>query len=426
MSLRLNRKGTVSYINNHPALIGRDLSDQHPIRSITGLLEELESKYVMPDSGIPKDHLGFDVSTLYDLEIVKSFLQVQITEAGKGITVNSNNIQAIQDFLNSIFSDGSTGTPNEPTIQFAYRDGFREEFIGEVGDTVFTLSNKYIVNSSHLKVYRDGELLLVGNDYVETSDATFEFNEPLEVPVFITCICDSTSTVLSPVHEEIISVDGQTEFKLKNTYNVGDNSLSIFVEGKRLENNTHYKEVDMETIIFNKPVQLGTKIILRQESLMACGKVLYQDDKYEQTTWHHICLASQDQTVIDLPEAYIPGANMIMVHCGGLLQSVGVDLDYTELNEHQIEFNYPLDKGEEVKVTVTTGLYNWSEVFIALRGQIKFVLTHPYITGRNDILVYDSGVLLSSNDDYKEVNGRTIEFTEPPHEGSAIVVYKRR
>lgn len=426
MSLKLNRKGTVSYINNHAALSGRDLMDQHPMRSITGLLEELDKKYVMPDSGIPIEHLGFDAATLYDLELVKGYLQVQIANTDKGVSINANNIQAIQDFLNSVFQDGDTGNSKEPVIEFAYRDGFREEFIGEVGDTFFTLSNKYIADRAHLKVYRDGELLIEGVDYTETSDITFELIEPLEIPVFITCICESTSSVLSPIHEEIISTDGQSEFKLKNTYNVGDNSLSIFVDGKRLENNTHYKEIDMETVLFNEPFESGTKIILRQESLMACGKVLYQDTKYDQTTWHHVCIATKDQTVIDLPEAYIPGANMIMVHCGGLLQSIGEDLDYVEVNERQIRFNYPLDKGEEVRVTVTTGLYNWSEIFISLRGQRRLTLTHPYVTGRNDILVYESGILLSVGNDYTEVNSRTIEFVEAPYEGTSIVVYKRR
>lgn len=426
MSLRLNRKGTVSYINNHSALIGRDLSDQHPIRAITGLIEELESKYVLPKNGIPKKDLGFEAATSYDLDVLKGFLQSQIIESEKGIALNKDNIQAIQDFLSNMFQDDDTGKPNESVVQFAYRDGFRDEFVCEVGEDTFVLSNKYIADGGHLRVYRDGELLLVSNDYTEVSDTVIRLNEPLETPVFLTCICESTSTVLSPIHEEIISIDGQTQFKLKNTYRVGDNSLSIFVDGRRLENNTHYKEIDMETISFNSPFSKDTKIILRQETLMPQGKVFYQGDKYDQTTWHHVHIASAGQTVIDLPEAYIPGANMIMVHCGGLLQSLGDYLDYTEVNEHQIKFNYQLDAGDEIKVTVTTGLYNWSETFIALRGQKKINLTHPYIVGRNDILVYDSGILLSSNEDYIEVNGRMIEFTEPPHEGSTVVVYKRK
>ena len=426
MSLKLNRKGTVSYINNHPALMGRDLSDQHPMRSITGLLEALDEKYVKPPSGIPKEHIGFDVASLYDIEIVKSFLQAQIDNAEKGITVNANDITAIQDFLNSIFGSGSTGTPNEPEINFAYRDGFREDFIGTVGDTVITLGNKYITDGQHLKVYRDGELLIVGEDYLESSDVTITFNEPLEVPVFITCICDSTSTVLSPIHEEIISVDGQTEFKLKNTYRVGDNSLSIFVDGRRLECNTHYTEVDMETVLFKTPFPAGTKVILRQEALMACGKVMYQDNEYTQTTWAFKCKAVDGQTIIDLPEAYIPGANMLMVSSGGLVQAIGQDNDYIELNEHQIQFNYPLEQDEEITVINIVGLYNWSEMYIALRNQTRFQLTHPYIPNRNDILVYDSGMLLSAGDDYIEVNNRVIEFTEPPHEGSTILIFKRR
>ena len=426
MSLRLNRKGTTSYINNHPALMGRDLLNQHPIRAIEGLLEALEEKYIKPESGIPKDHLGFDVATIEDIKAVQSYLQVQIDDADKGIAINADNITAIQDFLNKIFGSGENGAPHEPEINFAYRDGFRDEFIGEVGDTEFHLSNKYIADGQHLKVYRDGELLLVNQDYEETSDTYITFKEPLEIPVFITCICDSTSTVLSPIHEEITAVEGQTELNLKNTYKVGSNSLSIFIGGLRLENGTQYEEVDMETVVLKEPLAAGTKVILRQESLHACGKVLYQDNNYTQSTWQYKCVATEGQTIIDIPEVFIPDANMLMVSVDGLLQSIGQDMDFIELNEHQIQFNYPLNEGDALVVTNIIGLYNWSESYIALRGQIRYVLTNPYIMNRGDILVYENGILLSAGDDYIEVNNRTIEFTEPPYEGASILIYKRR
>lgn len=426
MSLKLNRKGTVSYINNHPALMNRDLVDQHPIKSITGLIDALDEKYVKPEEGIPKDHIGFDVATLYDLDIVRGYLQVQIDGADKNITINKDNITAIQDFLSSIFGGGDNGRPDLNEIGFAYRDGFREEFIGEVGDTTITLANKYLVGGQHLRVYRDGELLLCGEDYEETTDFTITFKDPLQVPVFITCIGDSLSTVISPMHEEIVTVEGQTTLVLKNTYRVGDHSLSLYVGGLRLEKDLHYKEVDMETIELVSAYPAGTKVILRQECLMSNGVVLYNNEEYNQKSWVQKVTALNGQREIKLNEAYIPSANMLQVMVNGLVQGMGEYLDYMEIDEETIRFNYDLEDGEVVIITCIVGLYNWSETFIALRNQTAFVLKNPYIIDRNDILVYENGMLLLPQEDYLEVNGRTIHFVEPPHEGSTIIVYKRR
>lgn len=426
MSLKLNRKGTVAYINNHPALMGRDLVDQHPIKAIEGLIESLAEKYIKPAGGIPKSHIGFDVATLSDLEIVKGFLQVQIDDADKGIIINANNITAIQDFLSSIFGDGENGTPTLPEINFAYRDGFREEFIGEVGDTIITLSNKYLANGQHLKVYRDGELLLVGADYIESSDTSIEFIEPLEVPVFITCICDSLSTVLSPVHEEILTIEGQTTLNLRNTYRVGDNSLSIFVKGLRLEKDVHYSEINMDTVELVSSYEAGTKVILRQEILSTSGTVLYHDNEYTQNSWVCNITAVKGQTDIELSEAYIPGTGMIQVFADGLLQGCGDILDYIEVDESHIRFNYELNEGETIMVTSVVGMYNWSETFIALRDQTQYITSNPFVVGKNDIVIYENGMLLQCNNDYIEINGRTLSFVEAPHEGSTVTIYKRR
>lgn len=426
MSLKLNRKGTVSYINNHPALMNRDLVDQHPIKAITGLIEALGEKYVKPAEGIPKDHIGFDVATLHDLDIVKGFLQVQIDDADKNIEINKDNITAIQDFLKSIFGDGNNGRPDLSELKFAYRDGFREEFIGEVGDTSITLTNKYLVGGQHLTVYRDGELLLCGTDYDETSEYVITFEEPLEMPVFITCIGDSLTNVVSPMHEEIILLEGQTTLILKNSYRVGDNSLSIYVGGLRLEKGTHYDEINMETVELRAPYAAGTKVILRQECLMSNGTVLYNNEAYNQKSWFQKVVASQGQREIKLDEAYIPCANMLQVTSEGLVQGIGDFLDYVEVDENTIRFNYDLEEGELITITCITGLYNWSETFIALRNQSEFLLTHPFTINRNDILVYENGILIQPEHDYIEVNGRTIRFVEPPHEGSTVIVYKRR
>lgn len=426
MSLKLNRKGTVAYINNHPALMGRDLVDQHPIKAIEGLIEALDEKYVKPATGIPIEHMGYDAATKHDIDVVKGFLQVQIDSANSGIQLNADQITAIQDFLSSIFGDGSNGMPNTPIVGFAYREGFRDEFIGVPGDTVFTLSDKYVTDGQHLKVFRDGELLLVGEDYNEINCYEIEMIEPLEETVFITCACDSTSTVVSPVHEEVISVADQTTFLLRNTYRIGDNSLSIFVNGLRLEKGVHYEEINMETIELSNPYPEGTKLIFRQELMTFKGDVLYNDHFFTQKSFVHKVVATEGQRIIELPEAYVPGACQLMVTAQGLVQGLGEILDYIELDERRIQFNYDLEENEIIVITSTVDMYNWTETFISLRNQKRFILTHPYLAGKNDILVYEAGILLQAGEDYIETNDRTIDFVEPAYEGSAVIIFKRR
>jgi hypothetical protein len=235
------------------------------------------------------------------------------------------------------------------------------------------------------------------------------------------------TTIVSPVHEEIIGIANQTEFTLKNAYKPGDNVMNIFVLGIRLECGSDYEEVSSTTVrLLKAPYPPGTKFIFRQEGVQNAGTVLYHEKDYQQKTWKLNFDAVQNQKRFVLSESYIPGANMINVFCQGLLQWLGIDFDYIEIDDKTIEFTYPLDAGENISVVCVAALYNWIERFVSLQGQTVFELQNVYYTGRDDIIVYENGLQLTVGDDYKEISNRAIELVEAPPVGARITVQKRR
>ena len=136
-------------------------------------------------------------------------------------------------------------------------------------------------------------------DYDEVSGNKVSMKYPLEHGIIMTFICETMHTVLSPIHEEHISLDNQIEYILQNPYRVGENTLSIFVKGIRLECGVDYKEVSPRCIkLIKKPYDAGTKIIFRQESLHNNGQVLYNLDNYQQKTWKLELVAEQNQDTL--------------------------------------------------------------------------------------------------------------------------------
>lgn len=432
MAVRIMRYGvteTDNSIISHNLLVDRQLPNQHTIEAISGLRIELDSKYVKPSTGIPIEDMGYNPATKEGMLLLEEDVDNRMTIINSDIVSTTTRVQALEDFLNNIYQDESSGVPKDSVLKFAYREGFREEFISEDGDTTFFLINTFVADGKHLSVFRDGELLSPGVDfdYIEESDNKIVFNYPLEDGMYIVFICDSMSTVISPIHEELISIVGQIDFILKNSYNVGDNSLSIFVNGLRLERGKHYEEVNSNAIKLLLPVyEPGTKFIFRQEGLQSAGKVLYHEKDYQQRTWKIDFTATQDQQTFLLNETFIPGTNMINITVNGLLQWIGDDFDYIEVDDKTIKFNYTLDAGEKVSVTCIAALFNWREHFVSLTGQTVFELTNVYYTGRNDIVVYENGIQLEVDDDYLEISNKSIKFTEPSPQGSKITVFKRR
>lgn len=425
MAIKIVRKGNSSVANDHNLLYNRGMLNQHPMEAITGLISELDSKYVKPEFGIPASDLAFSIVTTGDLNNAVSVLEQKILVIKNDIGRVDYRVDILEDLLNKI--SGDTGFVEDSTINFAYSNGFREDFITNDKDTIFNLSNKFIANGKHLKVYRDGELLNPNIDYIESSDNQVIMNYPLEADVIMTFICETMSTIMSPVHEEILSMEGQITYNLKNRYNVGEHSLSIFVNGIRLECDKHYTEVNQEQIDLKiPPFNPGTNVIFRQEILSSAGKVLYHGNDYNQKSWSVDFIAKQGQRIIDIGETFIPGSNMINVMCDGLLQWKGSSADYIEVDANTIKFNYDLDEGDHVRITCIAATCEWTEKFIGNHNQTVFKLENPYHVGKFDIQVYENGLLLQPEWDYEETNYNTVTFKEPVEFGSKITFIKRR
>lgn len=126
MSIRLNRRGNVTYINDHDLLFGRDKEDQHPIESITGLRNELNSKYQIPAGGIPPevldrtyveldDYLAFVSQNSDDhIEFRNDILSILERLSGAENNINSNSAEIVKikdqiDIINNKISNGVPG-----------------------------------------------------------------------------------------------------------------------------------------------------------------------------------------------------------------------------------------------------------------------------------------------------------------------------
>lgn len=427
MPVRVIRKGNTNDINDHNLLFNRGLANQHPIEAISGLLEALNEKYVKPNTGIPISDLGFEVVTQQNLHDTKTDFDEKIIIINSDITKAASDIQALKDIINNYYKDGTGGTEHLPEINFTYKNGFREEFVSELNDTDFHLINKFIPDGGHLMVYRDGELLTPSIDYIEISDHDIKILYPLDEGVYMSFICDSMSTVVSPIHEEIISIADQKEFNLHNEYIPNQHTLSIYVKGLRLEAGVDYEETNPYKITLLKdPYPIGTKFIFRQESIQSAGSVMYHEKDYQQKSWSFKISVEDEQTIVEIPETYIPGSSMIMVTVDGLLQWEGKDFDYIELDETHIQFNDPLEVRNHIKVTCIAALCNWHEKFVTVDDQDILHLNNVYNVGKDDVLVYENGIQLCVDDDYKELNNRTIKLLDIPPFGSKITVYKRR
>lgn len=422
MALRLIRNGNVK-ADDHSLLINRDKPNQHPITAIEGLEESLDEKYVKPISGIPAEDLSFAIVTKENLQDAINEINGKILANSNEIISNKNDSDTIKEMIEQL--KGNNGKLDDTTINFLFKDGFREDYIVEGNDVIFNLHNRYIADNQHLRVYRNGELLIPNDDYVENSDTSIKMNYELQPGVILTFMCNSMSNVLSPIHEEIISTDNQLEFKLKNTYIVGNNSLSIYVNGLRLECGKDYAETDKETITLNTAFPTGTKLIFRQIANSSM-KVEYNNNDYIQKTWKENINAVAGQTVIELNNTFIPGTGMIMVTLNGLLLWDGIEEDYIETNEKTLTFNYPLEEGDNICVICNTATNDWKEKFICNTNQKAFNLTKIYTPGKNELQVYIDGLLLESGEDYEETNYRTITLLADSDYGSKITVIKRR
>lgn len=124
-------------------------------------------------------------------------------------------------------------------------------------------------------------------------------------------------------------------------------------------------------------------------------------------------IATEGQTISYLLGEYRPGEYELEVHINGVRQTY--EVDYREIDEHTIEFVESLEAGDRLLFTVRKAKSNTilHESHTPKAGQTVFNLTNSYHPGRNTLMVFDNGQLLTVEVDYIETNERTVTFTTP-------------
>lgn len=429
MAIKIVRKGTYNQTNDHNNLFNRGMAEQHPIEAITGLSDILDKKYEKPKSGIPKSDLGFDVAEIIDVKNVKAELETEINVVNSKVIEIDIRTTALEDFMNITFPGLGTDIVIPNLTELNMESSFFEEFIALDGDKEFYLSSSYTPGNHSLKVHKNGVLQRLGDDYLETSENTITFLEPLRDADYIVFYSEARTNINSPIHEEYIYKEGENIISLAYRYNLGDNSLSVFHNGVRLNANREYLEKDEYTVkLIEDRFTDGDLLVFRRETHLTSNVVRIDDGSdYTQTTWVYEKVIDVDNIqTITFDQLYIPGSNSLQVFCDGLLLELGSNNDYVEVNEHTIKFNYMIDLHSTIKIVCAAGMYQWYQAYVSTPGQVTFRTHNSFVPNRNDILVYENGLLLCSADDYKEVNYNTIAFIEAPPIGSYIKIYRRR
>jgi len=148
-------------------------------------------------------------------------------------------------------------------------------------------------------------------------------------------------------------------------------------------------------------------------------------------TYRVTLVASAEGTVdrkVSIPYPFTESANTIQVFEGPLLMLPGATGDYVENLDNSITFNYDLPTETDLTITgVSAGtLYVWRQVYRTTEEQRVFGTMDVYVVGADEIIVYESGLLMTKNVDYTEIDEHTIRFTDPLPSGLDVVICRRR
>lgn len=133
--------------------------------------------------------------------------------------------------------------------------------------------------------------------------------------------------------------------------------------------------------------------------------------------------ASEEQTLFSLTKTFQKGTHQLEVYLNGIRMIE--DDDYIEVDDHTIQFLFPLEKDDKVLFMVRSIIYSGlHEEFIATEGQTSFILSNPYAIYENRLQVYRNGVLKRKGRDYQEINNHRVDFLYPLKEGDLITFHQ--
>lgn len=133
---------------------------------------------------------------------------------------------------------------------------------GSIGQTVFNLPIEYKPGTMSLDVFKDGHLLVINEDYEETSPSRVTLLQPLLTGAKL--IFRSGSSL--SVREEIISTENQLLFNLVNPYIPDSNMLQVLRNGVLQIRNVDYQEISSVIVKYLTDLDSGEYITFLQST----------------------------------------------------------------------------------------------------------------------------------------------------------------
>lgn len=151
--------------------------------------------------------------------------------------------------------------------------------------TVFDMINSYILGEYNLKVYYDGVLMSAGasDDYLETGNEKVTFNYSLlagRVVTMVWGLSNVGTSVVEEKREDFVAGAAQTAFNLNDPYIMGENNLSVYVDGSLQTPTVDYNETDWDSITFTAPMVGGERVSCLFNKPAASANSKFVNDKY--------------------------------------------------------------------------------------------------------------------------------------------------
>lgn len=294
-----------------------------------------------------------------------------------------------------------------------------EVFVAEVEVSTVTLGGTYQVGSNELEVYRNGLRMAVEDDYVEDTERTVIFNEPLTAGEVVVFRVKDRFGIIEPLgehHEYFITTsEDDLVFNLTHGFNTDGNNLSVAVNGIRQAIGHDYEVTGDKVITFLAPPPVGSLVYFKVTDRFINSPPTVLTSKFVTTT----------DTDYTLDFTYNPGNSEIAVYVGGVEYYAG--RDFEEIDFDKIRLLNPVGAGAPVLVCKEN-----SGAFNGRHAHYFNVVPTGVVDGENDtfavehipqvgtVCIYYDGRRLASNN--YTVNRNQIIFSSPPGLGIELLV----
>lgn len=313
----------------------------------------------------------------------------QATASGQALTNDGSG--------NLSWSAAGTGSVTQNTYTVGTASG---TYTGSL--TVFNLPFTYTQDGRSLQVYYNGQVLVSGVDYNETSNTSVTFNYSLVaggtvVFRYITPQTPSNTSVAQYVNFVVGTASGTytgstTVYNLPFAYTQDTKSLEVFYDGVQLVPGDDYTETTSTSITTTQALTSGQKVAFRTISTIGnAAAITALRENYIVGTASGNYTGST--TVFNLINSYTPGGINLEVFLDGDLQTVGATVDYLETNSTTVTFNNALIVGQKVTFRFSQTVAATGTVTSATSGQMSYYAsTGSTITGSTAITTDGSNI----------------------------------